>query len=327
MTTSSLLRGPRAATLGALAAAGLGFALLRGVRCAEPSAKASAHCTGSGPVEVAKPAGRQNMLKPIASSRVFSSGLSMVSLRLKSSEEVTHDVKRLRFEFPDPEAVSGLSVTSSLLTVSWPHDSFFPTLRPYTPVSRLDVPGHLDLLVKRYPNGKASTYLHSLKPGQSLRFVAALPGYPWTPNQHPHVVLIAGGAGITPIYQLVQAIFLQNRDDKTRATLVFGANNDRDVLLKAELDAIQEKFPDRFKVVYTVSNPEPGSPFQRGRVTKELLAKVLDDDEAARAGTTKVLICGPPAMESALVGTRRRFGRTPGILEELGFRKDQICTF
>ncbi|KAK4106027.1 ferredoxin reductase-like protein [Parathielavia hyrcaniae] len=326
MTTASLLRGPRTATFGALAAAGLGFAFLRTFYSAKPSAVASAHHTGSGPVDAAEPAGPQNMARPTASSRVFSSGLSMVSLRLKSCEEVTHNVKRLRFEYPDPQAVSGLSVTSSLLTLSWPHGSFFPAVRPYTPISRLDEPGHLELLVKQYPDGKASTYLHSLQPGQSLRFVAALPGYPWTPNKHPHVVLIAGGAGITPVYQLLQAIFQNRADDQTRATLVFGVRSDRDVLLRTELDALADKFPGRFRVVYTVSHPEPGSPFPQGRVSKELLARVLEHDGAATVDNAKVMVCGPPAMESALVGTGR-FGRTPGVLEELGFRRDQIHTF
>jgi len=34
-------------------------------------------------------------------------------------------------------------------------------------------------------------------------------------------------------------------------------------------------------------------------------------------------VCGPPAMEKALVGARKQ----GGVLEELGYRKDQIHTF
>jgi cytochrome-b5 reductase len=126
----------------------------------------------------------------------------------------------------------------------------------------------------------------------------------------------------------VQTIFRDGSDDgsdKTRATLVLGVHSDRDVLLKKELDGIQERFRDRFRVVYAVSEPEPGSPFRKGKVTRELLAGVLGD-EAAREGT-KVFVCGPPAMESALVGAGGWFGRRPGILEELGYRRDQIHTF
>jgi cytochrome-b5 reductase len=108
MTTNVFLRSPRAAAFSALAVTGLGigFALLRN----SPSTPAPAEPPKSVPVDLAEPASPQNnMSRATAPSRVFSSGLSMVSLRLKSSEDVTHNVKRLRFEFPNPDAVSGLS--------------------------------------------------------------------------------------------------------------------------------------------------------------------------------------------------------------------------
>lgn len=177
-------------------------------------------------------------------------------------------------------------------------------------------------MVKRYPDGKASTYLHSLEPGQSLRFVAALRGYPWTPNKHPHVALIAGGAGITPVYQLLQGIF-QNPDDKTKVTLVIGANSDHDILLKDKLDAFKDQHPDRLRITYTVSNPAPDSPFKKGYITDEVLRDVLD---GSAKEDTKVFVCGPPAMETSLVGARRSGGKL-GILEQLGYSKDQIHQF
>ena len=62
-----------------------------------------------------------------------------------------------------------------------------------------DEPGYLELLVKKYPNGRASSHLHSLNPGDKLLFAAALKGYSWKPNSYSHITLIAGGAGITPI--------------------------------------------------------------------------------------------------------------------------------
>lgn len=178
-------------------------------------------------------------------------------------------------------------------------------------------------MVKRYPKGKASTHLHSLKPGDDLHFVAALKGYPWKPNEYPHVALIAGGAGITPVYQLLQGIF-QNPDDKTNVTLVAGVNSDRDVLLKEKLDDIKQRFPGRLKVVYVVSDPVAGSPFRKGYVTKEVLEDVLGDTAKEN---TKVFVCGPPAMEASLTGTRGWFGGKPGILQELGYREGQIHKF
>jgi cytochrome-b5 reductase len=83
-------------------------------------------------------------------------------------------------------------------------------------------------MVKQYFEGKSSTYLHSLVPGESLFFVTVLKGYPWTPKKYSHITLIAGGAGITPIFQLIQGV-LRNPEDSTKITLVFGVNCDADV--------------------------------------------------------------------------------------------------
>ncbi|OTB00688.1 hypothetical protein M426DRAFT_324052 [Hypoxylon sp. CI-4A] len=252
-----------------------------------------------------------------APKSAFGSGPAFLSLELESTEAVNHNTKRLRFKLPDPEAVSGLTLTSALLTYSWPKGCMLPALRPYTPVSDLDKQGALELLVKRYPNGKQSTHIHSLQPGDSLRFVTRIPGYNWQPNKHPDITLIAGGAGITPIYQLIRGIF-QNPDDHTKVTLVFGVNTDADLLLKKEFDEYQARFPDRFKVVYTVSQPADGSPLRKGYVTKELLMEV-----GPIPSDGKVFVCGPPPMEGALVGSWRK----SGILQELGYRKDQIHKF
>lgn len=46
--------------------------------------------------------------------RKMFSGLGFTSLRVHSIKIVNHDTKRLVFEFPDPEAVSGLSLTCTL---------------------------------------------------------------------------------------------------------------------------------------------------------------------------------------------------------------------
>jgi cytochrome-b5 reductase len=176
-------------------------------------------------------------------------------------------------------------------------------------------------MVKKYPDGKASTYLHSLSQGDSLYFLTPFfLGYKWTPNQYPHITLIAGGAGITPIYQLLVGI-LNNPEDKTRITLVFGVNSDADVLLREEFQDFEQRFPGRFKAVYTVSNPIDHSPFRKGYVTKELLEEVGVEAEKK---DTKVFLCGPPAFEKALLGAR---GKQDGILGQLGYRKDQIHAF
>lgn len=251
--------------------------------------------------------------KPIFSSFGFH------TLRLHSTELVNHNVKKLRFELPDASKPSGLPLTSALLTISFPNGGWLPVLRPYTPTNDLNEPGFIELMVKHYPNGKQSTHLHSLKPGDTLTF-APIKGLAWTPNQHAHVALIAGGAGITPMYQLARGI-LQNPNDRTRITLVWGNNTDEDIFLKDEIATLERSYPGRFKAVHVVASPKPGSPHVKGYITRQALEKAGLGAAAGKDGDVKVLMCGPPAMEKAMKG------RVTGVLTEMGYKPEQIYTF
>ncbi|KAL1855246.1 hypothetical protein Daus18300_011152 [Diaporthe australafricana] len=249
-------------------------------------------------------------------------GPSFTRLTLEKTEDVNHNTKKLRFALPDENAVSGLPLTSALLTVAVPKGSWLPVLRPYTPITPSDTQGHMDLLVKRYPQGKQSTHLHSLVAGDSVMFAVCIPGYSWTANKHKSVTLIAGGAGITPIYQLVQGI-LNNPEDKTKITLVFGVNGEQDVLLNEEFKKYEASHPGQFNAVYAVSGlkDESDGRFRKGYVTEALLKEVA---APASDENTKVMVCGPPAMEEALLGKK---GKGGGVLEKLGYRKDQVHKF
>ncbi|KPM39422.1 hypothetical protein AK830_g7161 [Neonectria ditissima] len=128
----------------------------------------------------------------------------------------------------------------------------------------------------------------------------------WLPVPRPYTPVSASGHSPEP-------------DDKTAITLVFGVNSDADVLLRKEFEQFSAEFPDRFKAVYTVSHPIEGSPFRKGYVTKELLEAVTPSP----IQNTKVFVCGPPAMEESLVGKKR----SPGVLEQPGYKKNQIHRF
>ena len=107
--------------------------------------------------------------------------------------------------------------------------------------------------------------------------------------------------------------------NKTKIKLVFGVNTEQDLLLREELEGFKTRFPDRFDYLYTVSHPEGQSDgFRKGYVTEELLRDVVKADEDA-----KVFVCGPPAMEDSLVGSKFQ----SGILAKLGFEKGQIVKF
>ncbi|CRK47807.1 hypothetical protein BN1723_020399, partial [Verticillium longisporum] len=87
-----------------------------------------------------------------------------------------------------------------------------------------------------------STHMHDMTPGQRLDFKGPLPKYAWTANKHEHIALVAGGTGITPMYQLARAIF-NNPADKTKVTLVFGNVTEEDILLRKEFAELENTYP------------------------------------------------------------------------------------
>lgn len=171
-----------------------------------------------------------------------------------------------------------------------------------------------------------SEHIHSMAPGQRLDFKGPIPKYPWSANKHNHVAMIAGGTGITPMYQITRQIF-KNPADKTKVTLVFGNVSEADILLKKELEHLEQEYPQRFRTFYTVDTPPESWPYGKGHVTKELLEKVFP---GPKEENIKVFVCGPPGMYKAVCGMKKSpqdQGELDGMLRELGYSKDQVYKF
>ncbi|KAF2091217.1 oxidoreductase NAD-binding domain-containing protein [Saccharata proteae CBS 121410] len=250
-----------------------------------------------------------------------------ISLKLESVEELNHNTKKFRFHLPEEDSVSGLHIASALITKYKGPEMEKPVIRPYTPVSDEDTKGYLDFIVKKYPGGPMSEHLHNMAPGQRLDMKGPIPKYPWAPNKHEHIALIAGGTGITPMYQLIRGIF-KNPEDKTKVTLVYGNLTEEDILLKKELSDIENTYPQRFRAFYTLDTPPEGWQQGKGHVTKELLKEVLP--EPKQGEKVKVFVCGPPGMCKAISGTKKSpadQGDLDGHLKDLGYSKDQVYKF
>ncbi|EON67090.1 NADH-cytochrome b5 reductase 2 [Coniosporium apollinis CBS 100218] len=249
-----------------------------------------------------------------------------ISLKLESVEDINHNTKRFRFKLPEEDSVSGLHVASAVIAKYKGPEMEKPAIRPYTPVSDEDTKNYMDFVIKRYPDGPMSEHLHSMNPGQRLDFKGPIPKYPWEPNKHDHIALVAGGTGITPMYQLARAIF-KNPEDKTKVTLVFGNIAEEDVLLKREWDELENTYPQRFRAFYTLDKPPEDWQQGKGFITKELLKTVLPEPKEKNV---KVFVCGPPGLYKAVSGTKKSpqdQGELEGHLKDLGYSKDQVYKF
>lgn len=189
-----------------------------------------------------------------------------------------------------------------------------------------DESGYVELLIKKYDGGPMSTYIHELQPGQTLDIKGPLPKYPWTENKHDHIGLIAGGTGITPMFQLARGIF-KNNNDKTKVTLVFGNVSKDDILLQKELAELENTYPQRFRAFYVLDKAPKEWQGSTGFITKDLLKTVLPEPKSENV---KIFVCGPPGLMKAISGPKvspKDQGELSGALQELGYNKDQVFKF
>ncbi|KAM3532724.1 hypothetical protein NHJ13051_000187 [Beauveria bassiana] len=249
-----------------------------------------------------------------------------LSLKLSEVVDVNHNTKRFRFELPEKDMVPGLPIASAVLAKYKGEGDAKATLRPYTPINDENEPGYVELLVKQYPGGPMSTHIHNLQPGQTLDIKGPLPKYAWAENKHDHIGLIAGGTGITPMFQLARGIF-QNANDKTKVTMVFGNVSKEDILLKKELEELENTYPQRFRAFYVLDKAPEEWRGSTGFISKELLKTVLPEPKSENI---KIFVCGPPGLMKAISGNKvspQDQGELSGALQELGYNKDQVYKF
>ncbi|KAI8854410.1 hypothetical protein BC829DRAFT_424482 [Chytridium lagenaria] len=122
--------------------------------------------------------------------------------------------------------------------------------RSYTPVSKPDQKGFCDLAGQGL---KMNDILHSpvpcrhldgLKIGETILMRGPVGMFTYTKNMCAEIIMLAGGSGITPMYQIIDAI-LSNSSDSTI-----------DILLRDELDAFASKH-DNFDVHYVLEKAPP----------------------------------------------------------------------
>ncbi|KAK4391138.1 Nitrate reductase [NADH] 2 [Sesamum angolense] len=255
-----------------------------------------------------------------------------IPCKLVAKTSLSHDVRLFRFALPNEEQVLGLPVGKHIFLCATVDDKL--CMRAYTPSSTVDTVGYFELVVKvyfkgvhpKFPNGGLmSQHLDSLELGSSIDVKGPLghieyngKGYFTVHGKQKFakkLAMIAGGTGITPIYQVMQAI-LKDPEDDTEMYVVYANRTEDDILLKDELDAWAEKYPDRVKVWYVIQESiKEGWKYSLGFVTESILTEHIPESSE----TTLALACGPPPM--------LQFAVNPN-LEKMGYGiKEKLLVF
>lgn len=232
-------------------------------------------------------------------------------LALSRIDVLTHNTKRFVFRLPDPRMRLGLP-TGQHITFLAKDDDGKDVYRPYTPTTDDDAVGSVEFVIKLYPQGKMSQVLSRMKVGDSMQMKGPRGRFSYARNMKRAIGMVAGGTGITPMYQVATAI-LKDPKDATKLSLVFGNVSEDDILLRAELDDLAQQHPDRLKVYHVLNNAPPSGEWEGGVgfITKDILRARLPP----AAEDVLVLRCGPKPMNDAV----------KAFLDELGY--DEAAQF
>ncbi|MEC4983177.1 MAG: phycobilisome linker polypeptide [Oscillatoria sp. PMC 1068.18] len=152
--------------------------------------------------------------------------------------------------------------------------------------------------------GVCSTFLCNLEEGGDVAITGPVGKEMLLPDdEDANIIMMATGTGIAPFRAYLWRMFKEKHEDykfKGFAWLIFGIPKTANILYKEELEALQQEFPDNFRITYAISreqkNAEGGRMYIQHRVAEhsEELWNLIQQDK------THTYICGLKGMEDGI---------------------------
>ncbi|KAM0128491.1 hypothetical protein ACHAO1_008955 [Botrytis cinerea] len=257
--------------------------------------------------------------KPITRVKGYLQPENYQKLPLVKKEKLSSNTHRLIFKLPKDDMILGLPIGQHI-SIRTEIDGKLVS-RSYTPVSNNSDPGELRLVIKMYPDGLLTgKYLQHLKVGDEIEVRGPKGAMRYRKGMVKKIGMIAGGTGITPMYQLIRAI-CEDPTDETSVTLLYGNNSEEDILLREQLDNFAKKYPENLRIHYVLSKPSKDWKLATGYVTKEMVEEYFPEP----SDDSKVLLCGPPGLVNSMKTSLVELGwQKPRAVSKL---PDQVFTF
>ncbi len=162
------------------------------------------------------------------------------------------------------------------------------------------------------PPGIASTYIFSLKPGDTVVMSGPF-GEFFAKDTDREMVYIGGGAGMAPMRSHIFDLFKTRRTTR-RVSFWYGARSRREMFYDEEFRAIAAEFPNfRYTVALSEPLPEDNWDGPTGFIHKVVYEMYLKDHPDPTE--IEYYLCGPPMMIAAV----------NRMLDDLGVEKEMIA--
>ncbi len=155
--------------------------------------------------------------------------------------------------------------------------------------------GQWRIAVKKVDGGAFSVYANEqLKAGDTLEVLPPLGHF--TTDCHPankkDYVGFAAGSGITPLLSIVSTVL--QTEPGSRFTLVYGNKNRHSIIFREELEALKNRYMERFRVIHVLSREVTDATINSGRIDADKCDALFT--KFANIQADEFFICGPEQM-------------------------------
>lgn len=215
-------------------------------------------------------------------------------LQIKDVRRETPECVSIAFEIPADLKESFIYTHGQYLTLRTTING--EEVRRSYSVCSSPLDNELRIAVKKVDDGLFSKYANEhLKKGDVLEAMPPI-GKFFTQlheEQKKSYVGFAAGSGITPILSIIKTTLLT--EPESQFTLVYGNRSRGSIIFKEELEALKNKFINRFRVIHILSREKMDAAINFGRIDRNkcemLFSKAIDVKQ-----TDEFFLCGPEEM-------------------------------
>jgi ring-1,2-phenylacetyl-CoA epoxidase subunit PaaE len=180
------------------------------------------------------------------------------------------------------------------------------------------------ITVKRIAHGRVSNHLNdTIRAGDELAVLGPSGNFTVEPRpvNERHLIMIAGGSGITPIMSIVETVLRLER--QSRVTLIYGNRSWQDVIFRDRLASLCGEFGERLIVDHVLQHPPEAWSGGRGLLIRDVLEERLQALGVHDDGFQRYFLCGPTPMMIAAHEALRARGIAPSRIAEERFTRPE----
>ena len=214
-------------------------------------------------------------------------------LKVKEVVNETSDAITIVFEQPEEEITYE---SGQFLTLISEIDGK-EVRRAYSLCSSPYLNEDLAVTVKRVEEGVMSNFLNdTVQAGQSIRVMQPMGNFTtvYDGSNKRHLLMFGGGSGITPLMSIAKSMLHQ--EPESIVTLIFANRNIDSIIFKEKLDALQQNYEGRFRVIHILDSAPMNWQGPSGLLNREMLEKLFERLPDWGIENSKYIMCGPEGM-------------------------------